>query len=219
MSLVGKNKALFSYNNKNKSGSEFMYKDFEKTKSFHSYFANASFVGTSFRGASLKYCNFSGCMFESDDFIGTNCKGSKFDWAKFNDCIFVSCNMDKAKFKNAVFKNCYMIGTPLKKTNGEVDTREGLIVLKSYPPEADFSEQLIREVERLRDNENIRRSGTVVIKRGKINTLTLMILKKEYTEDELIALLPLLPTVINKPFYTVSYLKAMLKKLKIGSTI
>ena len=41
---------IFNYNNKNKDGSKFIYKDFEKTKSYHSQFKNAEFAGTSLNG-------------------------------------------------------------------------------------------------------------------------------------------------------------------------
>lgn len=88
MSLVGKNRAVFSYNNVTKQNSNFMYKDFEKTKSYHTNFENAHFAGTSLRAAHMKYCNFTNCVFTGTEFIGTNLRGSKFICAKFIDCIF-----------------------------------------------------------------------------------------------------------------------------------
>lgn len=49
MSLKGKNRAFFSYNNYERVGSQFIFKDFEKTKSYHTNFSTSSFKGVSFR--------------------------------------------------------------------------------------------------------------------------------------------------------------------------
>ena len=80
-----------------------MYKDFEKTKSYHSSFVNAKFTGTSFRAAHMKYCNFTGCIFQGVDFVGTNLRGSNFKNAIFKECIFVAAVLDKVNFKDAEF--------------------------------------------------------------------------------------------------------------------
>lgn len=45
MSLKGKNRAIFSYNNVDRNESNFVYKDFEKTRSYHSSFVGAKFTG------------------------------------------------------------------------------------------------------------------------------------------------------------------------------
>ena len=58
VSLKGKNRAIFSYNNVERNESNFVYKDFEKTRSYHSSFVGAKFTGISFRAAHMKYCNF-----------------------------------------------------------------------------------------------------------------------------------------------------------------
>ena len=34
MSLIGKNRSIYSYNNADRKGRKFVFKDFEKTKSF-----------------------------------------------------------------------------------------------------------------------------------------------------------------------------------------
>ena len=40
MSLEGKNRKVFSYNNEDRRGSNFMYKDFEKCNSYHTNFCD-----------------------------------------------------------------------------------------------------------------------------------------------------------------------------------
>lgn len=80
MSLKGKNRAIFSYSNIARNGSNFMYKDFEKTKSYRSNFKNAIFDYASLRAAHLKFCNFDEASFVETEFIGTNLRdfGGRF---------------------------------------------------------------------------------------------------------------------------------------------
>lgn len=214
MSLVGKNRAIFSYNNVGRNDSNFMYKDFEKTRSYHSSFVNAKFTETSFRAAHMKYCNFSNCVFQGVDFVGTNLRGSVFSDAYFKDCIFVASVLDKANFRNATFENCYLVATGIKTAKNLPSDIEGLMILSSRPSQDSVSDALQIEIEKLRDNDLIRRSNTLHGKKGKINTLTIMILQKNYTEEELIRYLPMLPQYISSQFYTISYLNAMLKKIE-----
>ena len=56
-------------------------------------------------------------------------------------------------------------------------------------------------------------SNTLHLKHGKINTLSLMILLKSYSEKELVQLLPMIISLIEVQFYTLSYLKRLLKKV------
>lgn len=85
------------------------------------------------------------------------------------------------------------------------------MILPSLPSQDSITDELRASIEALRDNDIIRRSNTLHEKR-KINTLTIMILHKAYTDEELIRYLPMLPQYVSSQFYTVSYLKAMLKK-------
>ena len=214
VSLVGKNRAIFSYNNVDRNGSNFMYKDFEKTRSYHSSFINAKFTGTSFRAAHMKYCNFSNCVFQGVDFVGTNLRGSVFNDAYFKDCIFVASVLDKANFRNATFENCYFVATGIKTAKNLPSDVDGLVILPSQPSQDSVSDELRTAIEKLRDNDFIRQSNTLHGKNGKINTLTIMILQKDYTGEELIRYLPMLPQYTSSQFYTISYLKAMLKKIE-----
>ena len=153
------------------------------------------------------------------DFVGTNLRGSNFKNAIFKECIFVAAVLDKVNFKDALFENCYFVGSGVKTAKHFPAKNKGIIILNSMPAQECVSDDLRRVIERLRENDVIRHSNTLHGKGGKINTLTVMILEKEYTEEELIRYLPLLPKYITSQFYTISYLKVMLKKIKKSFTI
>lgn len=214
MSLKGKNRAIFSYNNVDRNESNFVYKDFEKTRSYHSSFVGAKFTGISFRAAHMKYCNFSSSVFQDSDFVGTNLRGSIFSGVHFKNCIFVASVLDKTNFKNATFENCYLVATGVKTAKNFPANCDGLIILPSLPPQDSITYELRTSIESLRDNDLIRRSNTLHGKNGKVNTLTIMVLHNDYTDEELIRYLPMLPQYVSSQFYTVSYLKTMLKIIK-----
>ena len=77
--------AVFCYNNKDRSNSKFMYKNFEETDSYHTNFQNADFSFVSFRNAHIKYCDFLGACFTKTEFYGTNLRGSSFISARLID--------------------------------------------------------------------------------------------------------------------------------------
>ena len=214
MSLEGKNRALFSYNCMERSNRKFMYKDYEKANPYHSYFAQSDFSYTSLRAAKMKYCNFAGCTFVETEFIGTNLRGSSFRGASFNGAIFNSVVLDRTDFTNATFQNCYFLGVSFNKASNAPKSLEGNTVFSAMPSIDDFSPQLLTVVESLRRNDIIRRSNTLHLKRGRINTLTLYILGESFSETELVEKLAKLPPYLTTQFHTVSYLKKMLKKIE-----
>lgn len=216
MSLVGKNRKVFSYNNEDRNNSNFMYKNFEKANSYHSSFQKANFNYATFRAAKMKYCNFSQSSFVGTEFIGSNLRGSNFDGATFKDAIFTSAVLDKTSFVNASFENCFFLGTKASNVKGLDPKCPGISFLKTYPAQENFSEELLYIVELLRDNDIIRRSHTLHLKEGKINTLTLLVLKQSFSEEELIKYLPLVPKHLTSDFYTASYLVKLLKKISIS---
>jgi len=91
---------------------------------------------------------------------------------------------------------------------------DGIVILESMPAQEYIMYELREVIERLRGNDIVRRSNILHLKKGRINTLTVMVLKKEYTEEELIRYLPILPQYVTTQFYTVSYLKMILKKIE-----
>jgi len=213
MSLIGKNRAIFSYNGKDRSESKFINKDFEKTKSYRSIFKNADFSGTSLRAAHMKFCNFDNATFVGTEFIGTNLRGSTFRRAKFVDAIFAATVLDSTDFSGATFEKCYFIGTSFKSAKKVPSETDGITFMTSMPTTDLFSKNLIDAVESLRSNDIIRKSHTLHGKEGKLNTLSLMLLKNDYSETDLISLLSFAPHVITTQFYTLSYLRKLLKKI------
>lgn len=213
MSLEGKNRKIFSYNNEDRCNRNFMYKDFEKTNSYNSSFRQANFNFSSLRGAKMKFCDFSGASFVGSEFVGTNFRGSNFSGAYFKESIFCCTVLDKAIFENAKFENCYFVGTGISKTRKFPLDCAGITFLHSLPSADTFSDELLQVVEELRSNDIIRRSHTLHLKKGKVNTLSLHILSQSYSEDDLIALLPQIPQHLTTQFYTLSYLKNLLKKM------
>ena len=213
MSLVGKNRKIYSYNNKDRSGRNFMYKNFEKTNSYHSSFQKAVFAYASFRAAKMKYCCFRYASFIGAEFVGSNLRGSCFDNATFKNTIFSSTVLDNTSFINASFDNCFFVGTGVSSVKGITPPTTGISLLKSYPDPSAFSAELMQTVELLRDNDIIRHSNTLHLKGHRINTLGLLILKQYYSEDELIKFLPQIPRLLSKEFYTTSYLIKRLKKI------
>ena len=212
MSLKGKNRAFFSYNNVDKSNSNFMYKDFEKTKSYHSNFKNAKFDYASLRAAHMKFCNFDGASFVETEFVGTNLRGSTFKRGNFKETIFRATVLDKTDFSGATFENCYFVDIGVSSISKFPNNCSGITFLNAMPSNENFSAELMEVVENLRENEFVRRSNTLHLKKGKINTLSLMILLKSYSEDELIELLQNVTNDLTTQFYTLSYLKVLLKK-------
>lgn len=214
MSLKGKNRKVFSYNNCDKTNCTFQYKDFEKTKSYNINFSETKFIGTSLRAAHMKYCNFSSCTFEDTDLIGTNLRGSKFINAEFNNCVLVSTILEKTNFEGATFNNTYLVGNNYNKAKKFPIDSDGIIMLNSIPEQDAVNPELIHEIELLRNNDIIRRSHTLHGKNGKVNTLTLLILQKEFSDDEMLKLLPILPQLVTTQFYTISYLRYLLTKAR-----
>ncbi|MBR1443785.1 MAG: pentapeptide repeat-containing protein [Firmicutes bacterium] len=215
MSLKGKNRNFFSYTNENRIGSNFQFKDFEKTKSYNTNFSKSNFTGVSFRAAHMKYCNFTNCQFNNVDFVGTNLRGCRFYNAVFSNCIFVGVNLDRAKFTGAKFEHCYFVHTSLLCLEKQISNcnDDGIIVLEHYPSSEEYGTELLQAVEELRKNDIIRRSNVLHCKKNKINTLTLKILREQYSEETLIPMIKVLPEYITTQFYTISYLKVLLTKI------
>ena len=116
-------------------------------------------------------------------------------------------------FENAKFENCYFVSTGISKTRKFPLDCTGITFFHTPPAADTFSDELLQVVEELRSNDIIRRSHTLHLKKGKVNTLSLHILLQSYSEDDLIALLPQVPQYLATQFYTLSYLKNLLKKI------
>lgn len=219
MPLEGKNRKVYSYNNKDKSGCNFMYKDFEKTNSYHTNFSQSNFSYVSFRAAHLKFCNFYGAIFIGTEFVGTNLRGSSFKGATFKDAIFIGTVFDKTNFTGANFENCIFNATKINGITGLDSSSSGIRVLTQMPSADDFSSELVDVVQSLRNNDIIRKSHTLHTKNNGINTIYINELLRDYSEEELIRLLPKIENLITTQFYTLSYIKKLLQKASCCATI
>lgn len=216
MSLKGKNRAVFSYNNIDKSNSNFMYKNFDKSNSYASRFCKCNFNYTSLRGAKFKYCNFNSATFIGTEFVGTNLRGSLFKNATFEDTIFNSANLDKTNFDGATFKNVYFLCTNVEniKHYKNIINNAQVTIMNKMPKDEEFSDELLKVVKGLREHDIIRRSHVLHLKNKRINTLSLYILKLYFTEEELIKYIPIFAKQVTNQFYTLSYLKKYLLKIQ-----
>jgi hypothetical protein len=214
MSLVGKNRKVFSYNNQDKRKSNFTYKDFEKSNSYHTDFSECNFSFASLRAAKFKFCSFWGATFIQTEFVGTNLRRSNFTNAVFRDCIFKQAILDRANFNNAVFENTIFIATKMNTAQKLSENTTGIICITHAPRISDFSKELIEATEKLRQNNIVRRSNVLHMKRGQINTIYLSLLMKTYSEEELIKSFQILPEYLTTQFHTLSYLENLLKKLR-----
>ena len=219
MSLSGKNRKVFSYNNKCKRECNFRYKDFEKTKSYHSDFGKANFDFVSFRAAHMKFCNFNGASFVWTEFVGSNLRGSSFKGAIFKDSIFMGTVLDKTDFSGASFENCVFYVTKHDGLKGMAGHEDGINIIFQKPAVDAFSPELINVIQELRSNDIIRRSHTLHTKKNGVNIVYLNELLKIYKEDELIKLLPNIPDYVKTQFYTLSYLQILLKKVRNNDSI
>ena len=133
----------------------------------------------------LKLVSFMNGTFEGTEFIGTNLKNSKFKNAKFKNAIFEGANLDGTDFKDAKFENTIFLGCKLEKTKNFSTDLQGVRVFEGMP-EINISLELEESLNSLMENKYVKASRIFDTKEGNINTLTLMILKENFNEEELI---------------------------------
>lgn len=208
-------KALrYSYKNKQVCDARFFEKDFNKTESYNSDFSGSIFRNTSFVGAKFKFCTlnntrFTGCLIQ-----GTMFRKCQLQNVTFEKCIITSVNRDRTSFKDVTFSNSILISTNLDDCKNIVSCE----IRKEYPSERDFNQDLISQIQSLRKNTYINKSGVLHRKQNKINTAALKILLIDFDEEFLIKNLYKLND-ISKGFYTLSYLTTALKKTQASVII
>ena len=186
----------FHYNNIEKKDKIFMYKNFKRSNCYNCNFANSNFNFATFRGAHFKTCSFINGSFEGTEFIGTNLKNSKFK---------------NAKFKNAIFENTIFLGCKLEKTKNLNRELKEVRILGEMP-EINLSNELKSSLENFMENKYVKSSRIFDTKDGGINTLTVMILLENFSENELIEGFSKIKSKIERDFYTISYIIKMIQK-------
>lgn len=208
----------YSYNLADRSGAKYHNKNFNKTQSFNSKFVGVTFLNTSFVGAKFKFCNMNQTVFDGCLIQGALFRRCDLSGVKFSNCIIVSVRFDRTSLKDCEISKSIILSSPL---GGALD-ESNLIsteLIQNYYSEQEFSGELLRSVRGLKGNEFISRSSVLHRKAGKINTISLKVLVREFGEQFLIEKLPLLNNLISKDFYTLSYLEVALNKIKRGDIV
>ncbi|MGV8982078.1 pentapeptide repeat-containing protein [Clostridium sp.] len=210
---MGKNHSVrnnFVYNNIEKKGKNFMYKNLERSNCYNCDFTRSNFDFVTFRGAHFKSCVFFECNFKWAEFVGTNLKGSDFKNTIFENAIFDSVNLDGADFKDAEFKNTIFLSTDLTKAKNlsvkNTDTR-----VFSEMPELEISEELRTSVVNAMKNKHVKAARVLDTKDGDINIISLIILLENFDEEFLISGLNMIQAELDCDFYTLSYIVKYLK--------
>ena len=203
-------KGNFTYNNIEKKGKNFMYKNLERSNCYNSDFSSSNFDYVNFRGAHFKACVFSKCSFKWTQFVGTNFKDSDFTNTTFENAIFDSVNLDGADFKDAEFENTIFVSTDVIKAKNFSTKRPGVKVFKEIP-ELEISDELREAVLNVMRNKYVKAARVLDTKDGGINIISLMILLENFDEETLIKGLNLIETQLKCDFYTLSYIVKFLK--------
>jgi hypothetical protein len=201
----------FVYNNIEKKGKNFMYKNLERSNCYNCDFSKSSFDYVSFRGAHFKSCVFSKCSFKWTEFIGTNLKDSDFENAIFENALFDSVNLTGADFKDAEFKNTIFLSTDVTKAKNFNIEAAGVKIFNEMP-ELEISEELKLSLLNVMKNKYVKAARVLDTKDGGINIINLMILLENFHEETLIKGLNLIEAELDCDFYTLSYIIKYLKK-------
>jgi hypothetical protein len=203
-------KGNFIYNNIEKTGQNFMYKNLERSNCYNSNFSNSNFDYVSFRGAHFKSCDFFQCTFKWAEFIGTNLKGSDFKNAIFENAIFDSVNLDGVDFKNAEFINTIFLSTNFTKAKN-FDIKKSPIIVFNEIPQFQISDELRRATLNVMKNKYVKAARVLDTKDGDINIINLMRLLENFDEETLIKGLNIIEVKLDCDFYTLSYIIKFIK--------
>ena len=202
----------YSYKCKDASGANFLNKNFNKTESYNSNFAESTFENTSLVGTKFKFCNLNKVIFKNCLIQGTLFRKCQMAQVEFKNCIIISTNFDRISQKSTLFEGCVISSTKLSTEVMSENFRDSEVI-EGYYDESLFSKELLNTIEKLRNNQHINRSSVLHRKKGKLNTISIKFLLREFEEEKLIYGLSMLDHSIKKDFYTLSYLIAMLHKL------
>jgi hypothetical protein len=202
----------FNYNNIEKKDKNFMYKNLQRSNCYNCDFSGSIFDFASFRGAHFKSSNFFSCSFKYAEFIGTNLKDSNFNSAVFENAVFDSAKLEGANFKDAKFINTVFLSTDVSKAKNLTVNTPGLRIFEEMP-KLEISEGLRTAVLEAMENQYIKKSRVLDTKDGGLNTLNIMLLLENFTEETIITGLKLIVTKVDREFSTLSYIIKFLKNM------
>jgi hypothetical protein len=202
----------FNYNNIEKKDKNFMYKNLERSNCYNCDFSASIFDFVSFRGAHFKSTNFYSCSFKYAEFIGANLKDSDFKNAVFENAVFDSVKLEGTNFKDARFVNTVFLATDISKAKNLNPNTPGIRIFEEMPP-LEISEELKNAVLIAMENKYIKKARVLDTKDGGLNTLNIMLLLENFTEETIITGLKLFVTKLDREFYTLSYIIKFLKNM------
>lgn len=202
----------FNYNNIEKREKNFMYKNLERSNCYNCDFSGSIFDYVSFRGAHFKSTNFFRCSFKYAEFIGTNLKDSNFKNATFENAVFDSVKLEGTNFKDAKFINTIFLSTDISKAINIDKTTPGIRIFEEMP-KLEISEALKTAVLTALENKYVKKARVLDTKDGGLNTLSLMLLLENFTEETIITGLKLIVTKLDREFYTLSYIIKFLRNM------
>ena len=202
----------FNYNNIEKKNKNFMYQNWQRSKCFNSNFPQSNFDYVSFRGAHLKSCSFLDCSFKRAEFVGTNLKGSSFRKAHFENTLFEGAKLEDVNFTDATFKNTFFVSCDMGSVIN-LDTNHPEIRIFDEMPELNISVQLREAVENAMTNEYIKKSRVLDTRDKRINSISMMILLEQFSEELLIRGLGLIVDLIDKEFSVLSYIISAINRV------
>lgn len=200
---------FFSYNNKVRNHSNFMYKNFSKSNSYNTRFTYSNFSFANFYKSTMKYCGFNGCTFNGTEFKNSNLSGSRFKGAKFNDVVFFNTKLSKVDFKDAEFNNVYFVNSSIRKCKNISKETPGIIIINSNSPrqKLNLSPELYNAITNSTKNKFIYDSETLIYhKNKKLNYINIIRLLKRFDENQIIKGLLFATENIKNNFFTLSYL-------------
>ncbi len=198
-------KGNFNYNNIEKKDKNFMYKNLERSNCYNCDFSGSIFDFVSFRGAHFKSTNFLECSFKYAEFIGTNLKGSDFKSSIFENAIFDSVKLEDTNFKDVKFINAIFLSTDMSKAKNIDINTPGIRIFEEMP-KLEISDELTSAVLTAMENKYIKKARVLDTKDGGLNTLNIMLLLENFTEETIIAGLKSIVTKLDREFYTLSYI-------------
>jgi hypothetical protein len=202
----------FNYNNIEKKDKNFMYKNLERSNCYNCDFSASIFDFVSFRGAHFKSTNFYSCSFKYAEFIGANLKDSDFKSAVFENAVFDSVKLEGTNFKAARFVNTVFLATDISKAKNLDPNTPGIRIFEEMP-RLEISEELKNAVLIAMENKYVKKARVLDTKDGGLNTLNIMLLLENFTEETIITGLKLIVTKLDREFHTLSYIIKFLKNM------
>lgn len=205
-----KGASMLNFKNAEKKNKNYMYQNLQKSKSFNSNYSSSNFDYACFRGAHLKSCQFNACHFTGAEFIGANLKGSQFKEAEFMNTVFEGTKLEGTDFKGALFDHTYFVSCNVESAIN-LDLEDSGIKVFSEMPELNLNPLLFAEIEKLMENQYVKKARVLDTKDKKMNTISVMILLDCFSEEELIQTLPKMNALFDRDFYTLSYIIKMIR--------